>query len=47
MNTPTEKPKSTLKKAIIPTLAVILPGGALLGLAYVLAKRYQDKKRKP
>ncbi len=44
---PTEKSKSTLKKAALSTLLVVLPGGVLVGLAYLIAKRYKAKKPTP
>ena len=34
----------TLKKALLTTLVVVVPGGALLGLAYVLAKKHKTRK---
>lgn len=44
MTPPTVKTRSTLKKAVMSTLVVVLPGGALIGLAYLLAKRYKARK---
>ena len=34
-----EKHSALLKKALVTTLVVVVPGGMLLGLAYLLAKK--------
>lgn len=47
MTPPTEKTKSTLKKAALSTLLVVLPGGALVGLAYLIARHYKARKNQP
>ncbi|HZX33534.1 MAG TPA: hypothetical protein VFF03_19440 [Rhodocyclaceae bacterium] len=35
----TPKKSSLLKKALVATLVVAVPGGTLLGLAYLIAKK--------
>ena len=44
MKTKTEKNKSLLKKALITTLVVVVPGGTLLGRAYLLSKKGKAKQ---
>lgn len=36
----TSAPQSPWKKALLTTLVVVVPGGALLGLAWLLAGRH-------
>lgn len=41
---PESPPKSSLlKKALVATLVVAVPGGTLLGLAYLIAKKRKTK----
>lgn len=44
MKNKTEKNKSLLKKALLTTLVVVVPGGTLLGLAYLLSKKNKAKQ---
>lgn len=37
------KKSSLLKKALVATLVVAVPGGTLLGLAYLIAKKRKTK----
>lgn len=39
-----DKRKSALKKALLATLIVAVPGGTLLGLAYLVARKRKGKK---
>lgn len=39
MKLKSEKHSALLKKALVTTLVVAVPGGMLLGLAYLLAKK--------
>lgn len=38
-----EKHVSTLKKALLTACVIVVPGGMLLGLGYLIAKRRKEK----
>ncbi|MEY2633789.1 MAG: hypothetical protein RIR00_2443, partial [Pseudomonadota bacterium] len=44
MSTPSKNTKNKALKGLATTLAVVLPGGLLLGAAYLFANRYQAKR---
>lgn len=43
MKLKSEKHSALLKKALVTTLVVVVPGGMLIGLAYLLAKKRKPK----
>lgn len=38
-----EKHVFTLKKALLSACVIVVPGGLLLGLGYLIAKRHKEK----